>query len=122
MGEEVCPTKRGEWHEQLRLIAWEKDPAFPAAIKIGEIEPEHLAKWCDARLKIVAASSVLRDFKLLASVFESARREWRWIDTNPVRDVRKPRAPDHRHVLIGRSPDASCQHPMGRPEPRSHCA
>lgn len=99
---EVSPTKRGELFEVKRMVAWKKDKSFPSSLKIGSITPEHLASWRDSRLMTVSAGSVLRDFHLLASVFESARREWRWIETNPVRDVRKPRQPDHREVVISR--------------------
>jgi len=46
---------------------------------------------------------VLRDFSLLSAVFEHARREWRLLPSNPVADVRKPRAPDHRQTVLTRA-------------------
>jgi integrase len=33
-------------------------------------------------------------------VFEQARREWQWIDTNPTRDVRRPPQPKHRERIF----------------------
>jgi len=102
-GEEVSPTHDGEHFELKRMNAWEKDPDFPADMNIADIAPEHIAKWRDIRLKSVSSGSVLRDFSLLGPVFESARREWRWIASNPMRDVRKPRHPDHRTITISRA-------------------
>ena len=101
-GEEVSPTKRGEAFEIKRMKAWRKDPAFPLEMKIGDVKPENIAAWRDSRSKVVSAGSIIRDMTLLSSVFESARREWRWVESNPVRDVRKPRSPDHRDVTITR--------------------
>ena len=37
---------------------------------------------------------------LLGSVLEVARREWQWIPTNPMRDVKRPANPDHRERII----------------------
>ncbi|MFZ4538950.1 tyrosine-type recombinase/integrase [Propionivibrio sp.] len=102
-GEEVSPTKKGEAFELKRMTAWEKDENFPSNMNIAEIEPEHISKWRDIRLKTVSSGAVLRDFTLLGPIFETARREWRWIKTNPIRDVRKPRQPDHRNTTITRS-------------------
>jgi len=50
----------------------------------------------------VTGSSVLRELSLLSAAFEHARREWRLVASNPVRDVRRPRMGDHRAVVITR--------------------
>ena len=99
-GREVSPTKRGELKEQLRLRAFAKHPAFPGSRRLSELLPEHLAAWRDARLAVNARGSVLRDMTLLSHVLEVARREWRWIASNPMRDVRRPAEPDHRERVI----------------------
>jgi len=99
-GREVSPTKRGELKEQLRLRAFAQHPAFPARRRLSELLPEHLAAWRDARLAVNARGSVLRDMTLLSHVLEVARREWRWISSNPMRDVRRPAEPDHRERVI----------------------
>ncbi|WP_150428836.1 tyrosine-type recombinase/integrase [Dechloromonas sp. CZR5] len=100
--EEVSPKKRGCLKEQIRLKAFLAEPSLPVDLPIGEITPSHLAAWRDARLRVVQAGSVLRDFGLMSSVFEEARREWKWILVNPLSDVRRPRAPDHREIVIAR--------------------
>ena len=96
---EVSPTMRGERWECARVGAFLKDANFPTG-KIGEITPEMIGRWRDTRLRQVTAGTVIREMSLLAAVMEHARREWRWIHTNPCRDVRRPRTPDHREVVI----------------------
>jgi integrase len=98
--EEVTPTKRGARWEAIRLAGLLRDPALPCGELVGKITPEHLGEWRDSRLKQVSPGTVLREFGLITSVLETARREWRWIESNPARDVRKPSAPDHREVVI----------------------
>lgn len=96
--EEVAPGHKGERWETIRLAMFARQ--LPVKKKIRQITSTDIAEWRDARLKTVAASSVLREMKLLNSVFEVARKEWRWIGINPVQDVRRPRAPEHRERTI----------------------
>lgn len=98
--ERVSPTKRGEVKEIIRLTALPKHPAFPGRVLLSDLTPAHLADWRDARLRVVSRGAVLRDMVLVSHVLEVARREWRWIESNPMRDVRKPAEPDHRERLI----------------------
>lgn len=99
---EVSPTKRGRRWEEVRLAAMERDGLLPADRPIGELTPAVLGEWRDARLRQVSAGTVLRELGLLSAVLEEARREWRWIQSNPANDVRRPRAPDHRDVVVTR--------------------
>lgn len=99
--EEVSPTKKGARWETLRLavildLEWTSE-------RIGRITPDHLAKWRDARLKAVKASTVNRELNLISAVFEHARREWKWIAINPVRDVRRPTNPRPRDRRISQA-------------------
>lgn len=100
--DEVSPGKRGERWELLRLQAF-AESVLPVDLPIARVTAEHIALWRDSRLGQVQAGTVLREFNLLSSVLEQARREWRLIDANPARDVRRPRAPDHREVVITRA-------------------
>jgi integrase len=100
--EEVSPRKRGEAKEIIRLAAFKRQ-ALPINAKLSSVTTADLVKWRDARLKINARGSVLRDITLLGNVFEIARREWQLIDVNPMKDVGKPANPDHRtRVITGR--------------------
>lgn len=101
--EEVSPTKRGKRWEELRLKAFERDALLPCGQPVGSLTSEMLGMWRDARLRQVSAGTVLRELGLLSAVLEEARREWRWVDINAAKDVRRPHAPDHREVVITRA-------------------
>lgn len=99
--DEVVPNKRGNQKESIRFKAMKQD--IPINLPIAGITPEVIGEYRDKLLKRgLSAGTVLRYLGQLSSMFETARREWRWIPSNPVRDVRKPRAPDHRDVTISR--------------------
>lgn len=99
--DEVVPTKRGNSKEALRFESMKRE--LPIDLPIGKVTPEMLGAWRDRMLaRKLSAGTVLRYMGQLSSMFETARREWQWVASNPVRDVRKPRAPDHRDVTITR--------------------
>lgn len=98
--DEVSPHRRGWQKEMIRLKAFERHPDLPIKKRMHDITPADIAAWRDARLRMNARGSVLRDIGLLSAVMETARREWGWIEKNPVKDVRKPANPDHRDRLI----------------------
>lgn len=98
--EKVSPTKKGELKEQVRLRAFLGQAWFPARVRLADLTPLHLVEWRDSRLKVTSRGTVLRDMVLLSHVLETARREWRWLPSNPMQDVRKPAEPDHRERII----------------------
>lgn len=98
---EVSPSKRGRRWEALRLDHFVRDAVLPVAQPVAALTPEQIATWRDHRARSVRAGTVIREMGLLSAVLEHARREWRMIPTNPCKDVRKPREPDHREVVIG---------------------
>ena len=97
---EVSPTKRGHHWEEIRIKKFIRDTILNPNRSIGSITTEDLGVWRDALLQRITAGSVIRECSLLATIFETARVEWKWITENPMRDVRKPRSPDHRTVVI----------------------
>lgn len=99
---EVSPAKRGHRWEELRIAAFLRDARLRCAEPVGRLTTTHLSDWRDARLGEVLPGTVLREIGLLADILEVARREWRWILANPIRDMRKPKSPEHRKVLIHR--------------------
>lgn len=99
---EVLPSHRGRRWARYRLLAFQRSASFIDK-SVSEITSDDIGQWRDARLKEVAGSSVARELNLIQSVFESARREWKWCLTNPVRDVRKPPEPQPRKVTISDS-------------------
>ena len=96
----VSPTKRGQRWEQIRAEAMLKDANFPSGVIMRNLTTTHLAEWRDARVRQVQAGTVLREISFLSAVLECARIEWKWIGHNPLKDIRKPKAPDHREVTI----------------------
>jgi integrase len=97
---ELLPLKRGHRTESHRLKTFLNDPVLNAARPIGAFTPDDLGIWRDARLKKTSAGTVIRDCSLLGGIFQTAKQEWRWINENPMRDVRKPKAPPHRTTVI----------------------
>lgn len=97
--EEVSPTKVGQRWEEIRLDKLINELEFVGE-RIADVGAEQIAAWRDQRLKSVATSTVRREMTLLSSVFEQARREWRWIKSNPVREVKRPknRPPRDRRI------------------------
>jgi integrase len=98
--EEVTPTHRGQRWETLRLSKFRTE--LPATRFLSDFTPNDIALWRDRRGKSVAPGTVLREMKILGALFETARRDWGWVSSNPCSDVRKPRAPDHRTRTITR--------------------
>ncbi len=85
---EVSPTKRGKRWEVLRLRVF--GAYKPLQKLLDRLTEDDVSKWRDSRLNCVSGATVRREMNLLQSVFEVARKEWRWIDRNPVLDVKKP--------------------------------
>lgn len=92
--QEVSPTKRGGRWERLRLKALEEDAI--AKLSMATLDSDRWGQWRDARLEEVRPATVRREMNLLAALYEAARREWKWVKTNPFRDVRKPPEPAAR--------------------------
>lgn len=90
---DVSPTKGGERWEKLRLA---KYATLDIAQKwLADVSQPDIAAWRDARLKQVAGSTVAREMNLWHSVFEQARKEWKWLHKNPMDDVSRPeKSPD----------------------------
>jgi hypothetical protein len=59
-----------------------------------EIEPNHLAQYRHARLRLVTGDTVRRELALLSHLFNVSRIDWGWssfIHQNLVSLVRKPK-------------------------------
>lgn len=98
--DEVSPTKRGESWETVRINKFLRG-TLPIDKPLSECTSEVLGIWRDEQN--LAAGSIIRELTLLSAIFEHARRELKWIDHNPVRDVRRPSSPEHRDVTITRN-------------------
>lgn len=99
----VSPTKRSGLKEVIRLNAMLNGDALPLDKPILKVDSTDMASYRDARLRQVSSGSVLREFSTLSAIFEDARMERKLVASNPCRDIRKPREPDHREVVITRA-------------------
>jgi integrase len=97
--DEVSPTKRGEAWEVVRINKFLRSN-LPIEKPLSNCTSETIGEWRDSLT--ISAGSIIREFGLLSAVFEYARREIKWIEANPVKDVRKPKSPEHRDVTITR--------------------
>lgn len=97
---EVSPKKRGGRWEQYRLLADPLRLATMASKPVSSLTATDIASWRDVRLRVVSGSTVRREMNLIESVLEVARKEWRWIAVNPIRDVQKPPNPPARRRRI----------------------
>ncbi|MEM7209604.1 MAG: site-specific integrase [Pseudomonadota bacterium] len=95
---EESPKKKGARWEQIRLKMFQRFPM--ASIRLSELDSDALAKFRNDRLKSVQSSSVARELTLLSAVLTTARREWKWISSNPLADVKWPKsnAPRNRRI------------------------
>lgn len=94
--EEVAPKHKGARNEIVRLKAFKKNRELPMEIPVSQISRQDIRNWRAVRLRQIAEASVQREMNLITSVFEAARSEWGWIETNPVRGIKKLPTPEHR--------------------------
>ncbi|MEO5765981.1 MAG: site-specific integrase [Casimicrobiaceae bacterium] len=103
---QVSPTHDGARWEDVRCRKLERTLPFALRL-IAEVQPADIAMWRDhalkgnlaAGIKPLAPASVRREWALLRSMFEVARKEWGWASANPMDEVKrppKPRARDQR--------------------------
>jgi integrase len=97
-GEEVAPSHKGYDWEMLRVNAMAKLPM--ARKQLSDITPGDITEWKTGRLKSVAPGTVLREMKLMRSVFEAARKDFHWLLVNPMAEVSKPIEPPSRKRRI----------------------
>jgi integrase len=100
--EEVVPDKRGWAKETVRIAAFRSSrehATLPLKKRLSDLTPPDLTAWRDARLKLNARGAVLRDMTLLSAVLEKCK-EWGWVASNPMREVKRPQEPDHRERVI----------------------
>lgn len=87
-------SPKHKWNETR--IAFLKDQLDFCGTLVRNVLPEQISAWKEKRLKAVKSSTVNRDLNVLSSVFEAARVEWKWVHTNPVHDVKRPKDPPPR--------------------------
>jgi integrase len=98
---EVTPSKRGWRWEDVRIEAMLTGRyGLPLDVALADVSATIMAEYRDHRLHIVKPATVTRELSILSAVLETARREWGWLTSNPVHDIRKPAQPHHRERVI----------------------
>jgi len=95
---EVSPALKSGPNITKRLKALSK--MLPVLRQVSEITASDLSKFRDKRMAEVSVATVRKEMTILRSVFESARRDWSMIATNPIADVKRPPAPPNRKRLM----------------------
>lgn len=99
-GEEESPKKEGRRWEAIRISAMIRDDDLNTDALLSDINPKLFGDWRNKRLKKVSAGTVIKEFGLLSVILEWARKEKKWISENPMRDVKRPKSPEHRTTTI----------------------
>lgn len=85
---DVSVNKKGKRWEEIRINLIKGMDI--ASIKLANLSEVHIANWRDARLKQVSSESVRREWNLLSSACNIASKEWKWLKSNPMKDVKRP--------------------------------
>lgn len=91
---EITPKKKSKRHETLRLYRLLQMPI--ANISLRDLTEEHFKQWRDTRLKEVSPASVHREWSTLGNMLNIAKHEWKLVETNYLKGVRKPETPKAR--------------------------
>ena len=101
--DEVSIHKKTAKKERQRIV-YLKEALPNVDWPLHAYKSEFIKQWEDSVMKRsirpLKASSVLRDYSLLSAFFNWCKLDKRWIDFNPVEEIRKPKKPDHRERRI----------------------
>lgn len=95
--ETVSIHKRGERWERVRIAAFKAQ--LPDR-KLTAFTSDQVSKWRDERLKTVSTGTVRREMNLFGNVLETATVEWKWLEVNPFRSVKRPPDGDPRRRVV----------------------
>lgn len=107
---EVSSKKKGARQEITRIEMIIRD--FPKLCKrpMASITTDDFGEWRDIRLKVIASGTLRREVSILSVVYTAARKEWKWVTTNPLTDLRLPPMTPHRDRRISQDEaDRMCQ-------------
>ncbi len=90
-GKLVSSTKRGVDWELKKIASLSRDHI--SNIDLRELNQTHFSDWRDRRLCNVTPATVLREWNLISHALNIAVNEWKWLSSNPIKGVRKPKQP-----------------------------
>lgn len=89
--EQISTAKRPNSERRDRDSARAILSSLGNEISLADVNSQRLAAYRDARIKIVSASTIQKEFALLSHLFNVARREWGLPVGNPVESVSRPK-------------------------------
>lgn len=93
---EVSPRKRSAHTEISRIKALLRRPLCHRTLAL--LSTSDLASYRDDRLKIVSASTVIRELNTISHAIDTAMRDWNvYLHRNPCKLVRRPSPPRGRN-------------------------
>lgn len=98
--EEVSSKKRSARNEQNRIAFYLREEPELFAKWIGDLRPADFAALRDRRLRVTSGETIRRDFNVLSGAFSVAVKEWGWLHTNPMTNVKRPPPGKSRSRLI----------------------
>ena len=87
--DQVTAHKKGWRAETNRLKQIAKKAPFSRKA-IAKVTPGDISGWRNRRLEEAARNTVRNDMLTLSAVYQHAMKEWRIVDSNPVRAVKWP--------------------------------
>lgn len=101
----VSPTKRSSVSEVARINALLRRDIVHRTLAM--LTSSDLATYRDERLKVVSPATVIRELNTISHALDTARRDWGiHLADNPVKLVRRPKAPKGRTRRLGTDEEA----------------
>lgn len=95
--QESTKGKKGERWETIRIEAFKRDKL--AQVRLRVLDSPHVSDWQQRRLKHVSSASVRRERNILNHAFNLAIDEWKWLQRNPFKGVRRPKSSKPRERI-----------------------
>jgi len=94
--DQVSTTKRPNSESRDKVSAKAILNGFGSEISMADVNPQRLAAYRDARMKVVSPSTIQKEFAFLSHMFNVARREWGLPVENPVAEIARPKVRNNR--------------------------
>jgi len=94
----VSVNKKGASKEITKINFFLK--TMKCDISLNKVDKQYLVSWRENRLRKVAKSTVLRELMLLSGFFTWCICTKLWLSINPIKEVKKPKAGNHRERVI----------------------
>jgi integrase len=98
---DVVPTRERHQDKQIALVSWWKEALGP--YMVSDVTPSMLAECRDRLLREKtyrgtkrSNATVVRYMAALSHVYSYAVNEWEWLDSSPLKRVKKPKEPRGR--------------------------